>query len=242
MTAAGPRPLAFLPWLLASLAAHALVLAQWPQAGAPAEAVAETLDAVPLHVRLLPQTGPAQAAPAQPATAATIREARGASVEPRVAAETRTIAASAHAARREKAPARSAPATAAVLQSHTTTRTVDHAAHATGAVVASGGEAEHSADAAGRSELMSLLHAAIDRHKRYPQSALSMGREGAARVDFRLRPDGHIEDMNIGVSSGVRALDQAAYRAVQAIAPFTHAGRYLDSAQRFQVDVVFRLN
>lgn len=97
-------------------------------------------------------------------------------------------------------------------------------------------------DAADRSELMALLHEAIDRNKRYPQSALRMGREGSARVDFNLGPDGQIEALNIGNSSGVHALDIAATRAVRDIAPFPVAGRYLDRAQRFQVDVVFQIN
>lgn len=89
---------------------------------------------------------------------------------------------------------------------------------------------------------MALLHQAIDRNKRYPQSALRMGREGSARVDFRLGPDGQIEELNIGNSSGVHALDIAAYRAVQDIAPFPIASRYLERTQRFQVDVVFQIN
>lgn len=91
-------------------------------------------------------------------------------------------------------------------------------------------------------DLTTLLHQAIDRNKRYPQSALRMGREGLARVDFKLSPDGKIEALTIVTSSGFQALDLAAYRAVQSIAPFTAADRYLDRTQQFQVEVVFRIN
>lgn len=239
MTAAGPRPqFGFLPWLLASLALHALVLVQWPQAGAPADAVEDSAGAAPLHVQLV---RPATAAPAAAAQAVRVSTTRSAAVQSRVAATTRTFAA-APAAQPHKAPASDVRVAKDALQATAATGTVASQSPGTAAPDSAGGRTDSAAATAGWPELVSLLHAAIDRHKRYPQSALSMGREGAARVDFRLRPDGHIDDMNIGVSSGVRALDLAAFRAVQAIAPFTHAGRYLDSAQRFQVDVVFRIN
>lgn len=248
MTAAGPRPLGFLPWLLASLAVHALVLVQWPRSGAPQETAADTAGGLPLQVQLLhpaEQVRPASAQPA-PATTATARNAQTVSAQSRTAAAPRIVAASTHgAARRARphnAPGRGMTEATDVLQPAAARGTVGNTAHGTATPAAAGGVADTAAAAAGWPELVSLLHAAIDRHKRYPQSALSMGREGSTRVDFRLRPDGHIDDVNIGVSSGVRALDQAAFRAVLAIAPFTHAGRYLDSTQRFQVDVVFRLN
>ncbi|MCC6206661.1 MAG: energy transducer TonB [Gammaproteobacteria bacterium] len=96
--------------------------------------------------------------------------------------------------------------------------------------------------AADWNELAALLRIAIDHRKRYPQGALILGREGTARVDFQLDPIGGIEDVAIIASSGVHALDVAASQAVQGIAPFTVAGRYLNNAQRFQVDVVFSLD
>lgn len=244
MTTADPRPpFGFLPWLLASLALHALVLVQWPQAGAPADTVADQAGAAPLHVQLVRPAAAAPATAAQPVRAmpARVSATRSVSVQSRIAAATRSGAA-APAAQPHKAPASGLRVARDTVQTATATGTAGSAAPGTAAPDSAGGRTQSAATTAGWSELMTLLHAAIDRHKRYPQSALSMGREGSTRVDFRLRPDGHIEDLNIGVSSGVRALDQAAYHAVQAIAPFTHADRYLDSTQRFQVDVVFRLN
>lgn len=243
----GPRPLlAFLPWLLASVAAHAVLLAQWPQTGAPMAVADGTESAQPLQLRLMRHAEPAHTAaeqPAQPA-AAPARELKPAPAQPLISAEPAATA-SRHVLRSSRTPVvpeHGGQAAAVVMRD---ADAISEAASATApavATAATGSGAGRASVTAGWTELVALLHAAIDRHKRYPQSALSMGREGSARVDFRLRPDGNIDDVNIGVSSGVRALDLAAYRAVQAIAPFTDADRYLDSTQRFQVDVVFRIN
>ncbi len=91
-------------------------------------------------------------------------------------------------------------------------------------------------------ELLRLLYAAIDHHKRYPLSALRMGREGTTRVGFRLNPDGGIEHLQLSASSGHRALDGAALRAVAGISPFRKAAHYLSTAQDFQINVMFRVN
>lgn len=244
---AGPRPLGFLPWLFASLALHGLVLTQWPRSGAPLETAADRSGELRVQVRLLHSAVPDRPASARPprATTAIARKAPAVSAPSRAARTPRIDAVSSRGAARGAQP-QNLPDSMMVategLRPAAVTRTVRKPAYSAAAPAASGGAADSDAAAAGWPELMALLHAAIDRHKRYPQSALSMGREGSARVDFRLRPDGHIDDVNIGVSSGVRALDLAAYRAVQGITPFRHADRYLDSAQRFQVDVVFRIN
>ncbi|MFN2308398.1 MAG: energy transducer TonB [Gammaproteobacteria bacterium] len=245
MTSTDPRPLhSFLPWLLASVAVHAGLFLPWPQAGAPVTVAMDTADSAPLQVQLmkLAQPQPAQASAAQRARAAPVAAVPMPAPLP-VAAATHVTTAPKHRAWRGGQPptdnayaatdARPASARmpAATLETRPTASNAD-----------SDGNADRDTVTAGWAELRALLHVAIDRHKRYPQSALSMGREGSARVDFRLRPDGHIDDLNIGVSSGVRALDLAAYHAVQAIAPFTAADRYLDSTQHFQVDVVFRIN
>lgn len=245
MTADGPRPLfGFLPWLLASVAVHAALLVQWPQAGAPAALVDDVADSAPLHVQLVRNPEPAQASPASTAHTPAVTP-RHTQTAPAQAARTHATAArpaSAYA-RSTQPQATRLPGTQAPAGTMQTVATANVATTPaiTAGTSADGADRRTNTDD-GWSELMSLLHAAIDRHKRYPQSALSMGREGSTRVDFRLRPDGHIDDLNIGVSSGVRALDLAAYRAVQAIAPFADADRYLDGTQRFQVDVVFRIN
>lgn len=244
MTRTGPRPLrSLLPWLLASLAAHAVLLMQWPQTGAPVTVATDTTDGAPLQVQLVKfaQPQPTQAIAAQRAHATSIAVPVPVPT-PVAAAMQASTAPERHTLRGGQSPADSAYA---ATDAGTTRAMMPAAASETRPTASStdsGGNADRDNVTAGWAELVSLLHQAIERHKRYPQSALSMGREGSARVDFRLRPDGHIDDLNIGVSSGVRALDLAAYRAVQAIAPFTAADRYLDSTQRFQVDVVFRIN
>jgi periplasmic protein TonB len=225
------------------VAVHAVLLLQWPQTGAPVTVAMDTADSAPLQVQLVKpaQPQPAQAIAAQRGHATSI--AVPVPVPPPAAAATHTITTpERHALRGGQSPADSAYA---ATDAGTTSASMPAAAsetRPTDSSTDSGGNADRDNVTAGWAELVSLLHQAIDRHKRYPQSALSMRREGSARVDFRLRPDGHIDDLNIGVSSGVRALDLAAYRAVQAIAPFTAADRYLDSTQHFQVDVVFRIN
>lgn len=244
MTSTDPRPLhSLLPWLMASVAVHAVLLLQWPQTGALVTVATDTADSAPLQVQLVKpaQPQPAQAIAAQRAHATSI--AVPVPVPPPVAAATHTITTpERRALRGGQSPADSGYAAADASATSARTHTAASETRPTASSTDSGANADRDNVTAGWAELVSLLHQAIDRHKRYPQSALSMRREGSARVDFRLRPDGHIDDLNIGVSSGVRALDLAAYRAVQAIAPFTAADRYLDSTQHFQVDVVFRIN
>lgn len=240
-----PRPLpAFLPWLLASVTAHAVLLAHWPQSGAPT-AVADGAEAAQtLQLQLIRYAEPAPGAVEQPAPLAAPAHAYKPAPAPQASKPMEMRIAVDREMPRSRIPAvpeRDGPAAVAATRVADTPADAARTAPAVAAAAADSGAGRAGA-AAGWPELAALLHAAIDRHKRYPQSALSMGREGSARVDFRLRPDGNIDDVNIGVSSGVRALDLAAYRAVRAIAPFADAGRYLDSTQRFQVDVVFRIN
>ena len=240
MTAPSHPPLSFLPWLVVSLAVHAGVLA-WPQERTTATVTAEAAGESPLQVHLLRA---AASAPRTDAIAAADADAASAP------AETRVTAAPPAPARATDIPARHAQPSVAPVQSAPVSAAAAHvsAAHSIDPLPArsvadvKADSNRSSEDAAAWAELLSLLHQAIDQHKRYPQSALHLRREGAARIDFRLGPDGRIDDLNVGSSSGVRALDLAAFHAVQAIAPFTDADRYLNRAQRFQVNVVFRIH
>jgi len=90
--------------------------------------------------------------------------------------------------------------------------------------------------------LRRMLHVAIERNRRYPKSALRMGRQGTVGITFTLTPEGEVRDLVTAGSSGVRALDRAAERAVAAIAPFRPAGKFLEDAERFRVEVAFLLN
>lgn len=232
------RPLLkILPWLLVSAAAHAVLLVNWPSGDQPSSAspvlsgrlqvqlirgvnvVAESRDLQPI---------------ANPASAQIATQTAPAVVD-NTARQPRPLAAQGPSISIKPLPPAMLVAAITEARPSSPTSTVSHAAS-----TSTGGDADiHSAEP---TDLMALLHQAIDRNKRYPQSALRMGREGSTRVDFKLSPSGQIEDLNVGTSSGVQALDIAATRAVQNIAPFAAADRYLDRTQQFQVDVVFRIN
>lgn len=86
-----------------------------------------------------------------------------------------------------------------------------------------------------------LLHTKISEHKQYPYMAKRQRREGVARVEFVLHPDGTINDTKLVNSSRVRVLDKAALEAVRGIEPFEPAKVYLHQPEAFQVDVVFNM-
>ena len=91
------------------------------------------------------------------------------------------------------------------------------------------------------SSIIELLHTKISEHKQYPYMARRQRREGVARVEFVLHPDGSIDDARLVHSSRTRSLDKAAMKAVKSIEPFRLAKDYLDQPEAFQVDVVFNV-
>lgn len=97
-----------------------------------------------------------------------------------------------------------------------------------------------TAEAEGR--LLSLLHDAISREKRYPMLARRQRREGTATVSFSLSPSGEMDAIDIDRSSGFSVLDSAAVSAVSRVAPFSPARLFLSDVTRFKVDVTFKLN
>lgn len=97
-------------------------------------------------------------------------------------------------------------------------------------------------DAARRGELLSLLHEAISREKRYPLLAVRQRREGTTTVSFKLSPDGEMDAVGVDRSSGFSMLDTAAVSAVSRVAPFAPARLFLSDVTRFKVDVTFKLN
>ena len=92
------------------------------------------------------------------------------------------------------------------------------------------------------SSLLALLHEEITRNRQYPTIAKRQQREGTATVGFALHPNGAIEDLSVVSSSGFGGLDRAALLAVQEVAPFAPAGKYLNRAERFKVSIVFTLH
>lgn len=91
------------------------------------------------------------------------------------------------------------------------------------------------------SSIIELLHTKISERKQYPYLAKRQRREGVARVEFVLNPDGSINDTRLVNSSRVRVLDQAALEAVRGIEPFEPAKAYLHRPEAFQVDIVFNM-
>jgi len=91
------------------------------------------------------------------------------------------------------------------------------------------------------SSIIELLHTKISEHKQYPYMARRQRREGIARIEFVLHPDGSIDDAHLVNSSRTHSLDKAAMKAVKSIEPFRRAKDYLDQPEAFQVDVVFNV-
>ena len=106
----------------------------------------------------------------------------------------------------------------------------------------SASEEADAGTAARRGELLSLLHEAISREKRYPMLARRQRREGTTTVSFRLSPSGEMDAIGVDHSSGFSLLDTAAVSAVSRVAPFAPARIFLSDVTRFKVDVTFKLN
>jgi len=92
-----------------------------------------------------------------------------------------------------------------------------------------------------KGSIIELLHKKISEHKQYPYMARRQRREGIARIEFVLHPDGSINDAHLVQSSRTLSLDRAAIKAVKSIEPFLVARDYLDQPEAFQVDVVFNV-
>lgn len=65
----------------------------------------------------------------------------------------------------------------------------------------------------------SALRREIERHKRYPQRAKMMRKQGTATVSFNIAADGSISGAKVSKSSGNDDLDNAAVQAVQSAKP-----------------------
>ena len=91
------------------------------------------------------------------------------------------------------------------------------------------------------SQLIALLHAAIQKEQRYPTAALAMQREGRVTLMFTLLTNGRIEHLQLLQSSGTKSLDDAALAAVNEALPFKKVEKYITRAASYQIDVVFEL-
>jgi protein TonB len=70
------------------------------------------------------------------------------------------------------------------------------------------------------SRYLEELREAIMLHRQYPSRARRKHQEGTATIAFVLRKDGVIEESHIEGSSGYKALDSAALRAVLELGQF----------------------
>lgn len=104
-----------------------------------------------------------------------------------------------------------------------------------------GGRPAKDSPAPDLTRLSRLLHEQIARHQRYPLLARRQRREGVSMVRFELLPNGELQAVNLVGTSGFKALDTAAMRAVKSVSPFAGARNYLSKAREFSVNVVFRL-
>lgn len=91
------------------------------------------------------------------------------------------------------------------------------------------------------SQLVALLHAAIQKKQHYPESAMEMQREGRVKLMFTLFKNGTITQLRIVQSSGTASLDAAAFAAVNEAVPFQQVEKFLKDPQEYQIDVVFEL-
>jgi TonB family protein len=129
-------------------------------------------------------------------------------------------------------------------QEFATKQLVEKLASATGSIDDGSGEktVSRSTNAAMHNRaIVELLHSKISEHKQYPYMARRQRREGVARVEFVLYPDGSIDNAHLVDSSRTRSLDNAAIKAVESIEPFSVAREYLQQPEAFQVDVVFNV-
>ncbi len=90
-------------------------------------------------------------------------------------------------------------------------------------------------------ELISLLHAAIQRAQQYPESAMELERQGRVTVAFTLFTNGSIQGLKLLKSSGTESLDNAAIAAVRDATPFKNVDQYLQAPESYTIDVVFQL-
>lgn len=89
-------------------------------------------------------------------------------------------------------------------------------------------------------EYLSALHAAIERHKRYPPQARRRGLEGQVRVRFTVERDGSIRGVEVAGSSGHGLLDEAAADTLRRVRSLPPLPERLSSL-RLELPMIYRL-
>ena len=81
----------------------------------------------------------------------------------------------------------------------------------------------------------------IQEEKAYPRAALRIGRQGAARITFKILSSGRVKDLQLLQSSGFNELDQEALDAVRRASPFLSFPEDLKQLEvQIEVDIVFK--
>lgn len=82
----------------------------------------------------------------------------------------------------------------------------------------------------------------IQEEKRYPRSALRLGKEGTARAVFILVSSGAIQDIRLLQSSGVADLDSEAIDAIKRAGPFRPFPEGIGKQElNFEIDIAFMI-
>jgi TonB family protein len=88
--------------------------------------------------------------------------------------------------------------------------------------------------------ILTLLHNAIAEKQTYPEEALASQQSGIVTIGFMLYPNGELKKIHLVKSSGISELDNAAITAVKSVSAVPHVSRYLEQANYFFIDVIYR--
>lgn len=102
--------------------------------------------------------------------------------------------------------------------------------------------AEVSADYESSNSYLQMVRLRIERHKSYPETAKNRQIEGEVTITFTITPEGDVGSVEVVKTSGHRALDVAALRAVQDAAPFPKPPRRIFRGHvHVNLSIVFEL-
>ncbi len=76
------------------------------------------------------------------------------------------------------------------------------------------------ASASAKQIYVSELRAFLERNKRYPSQALTLGQEGTVKIRFQILEDGTLTEATVAQTSGSSILDQAAMKLVRGLVRF----------------------
>jgi protein TonB len=105
-----------------------------------------------------------------------------------------------------------------------------------------GALADASADYESSNSYLEMVKLRIERHKSYPETAKNRQIEGQVTITFTITPEGDAGSVEVVKTSGHRALDLAALRAVQDAAPFPKPPRRIFRGHvHVKLSIIFEL-